>query len=74
MREHIQAKRAALQAEQERDELAYARAEEDLKQRAAHLARMQRQLDMRSGAIQALDALLEVPDEEPCADSPPPSS
>lgn len=74
MRAAIQARRNGLQAEQERDELAYARLEEQIKTLQQGLAQRQRQLDMRSGAIQALDELLSLPEEGPCADSPTSSS
>lgn len=63
----IQARRDALAAEQEAGELAYARLEEELEQRTAGLAALQRTLDMRAGAIQAFDALLAEPEKPLCA-------
>lgn len=65
MRAAIQVRRDRLQAEQERDELAYARLEEQIKTLQQGLALRQRQLDMRAGAIQALDEVLATADEPP---------
>lgn len=64
MRAIIQERRDTLQAEQDRAELAYARLDEQRKQIKQDLALLGRKMDIRHGAIQALDELLALPGEE----------
>lgn len=59
----ITERRAQLAAEQDRLELEYARAEEQINLFQRDLALRQRDLDVRSGAIRELDVLLALPNE-----------